>query len=327
MNSYLAFAREILLSVRQPLSAKEILKLAYRSDVVPIHLYGKTQHKTLQARLAEDIRRNAHKSAFIRTAPGMFFLREFFSDQKIPEGFKQEYKASRRLYELEHFECLFAKISNQEKQHETYTINKFTYFYESFSHRNKNINDIPVCLFVVLKRGNYVISHRPISKMQDPIKVKKSVGFNTYVTSDDLDLFHSDNLGIEGAVKRVFVEELNALELINDPSSIDLNITKILNRLIVKNDGGKTSRLMLMIASVSFSNYFDPVDRAPHFREMQWVKFDHSLNDVNDIDIFSKEALCVLVDEENHKKYSRRENQCVDIVSTQWSELASTKSA
>ena len=275
MNSYLSFARDVLLVVKQPLSAVEILKQAYRLEMVPDHLYGKTQHKTLQARLAEDIRTHSLTSDFVRTAPGRFFLRELFSDVGVPEKFKTEYKARRRLFELENFQCLFAEFPSVKKNDTKYQSNKYRYFYENMSFRKSSFNVVPVSLFIVAKRGNCVLSHRPISRMQDPIRAKRFMGFSTYLTSDDLDLFDNDDLGIESAIKRVFIEDMNALELINNPNSIKIKFQEIQSKIISRRD---EYNLLLMIVLVSFSDYFDPVDRAPQFREMRWTKIENTQN-------------------------------------------------
>jgi HB1, ASXL, restriction endonuclease HTH domain len=90
----------VLRTARQPLSPREILRRAYAGGSAPARLYGKTQHKTLQARLSEDILTMRERSAFFRTAPGRFFLREFLADQTIPEQFRQPIVARRRKRQL-----------------------------------------------------------------------------------------------------------------------------------------------------------------------------------------------------------------------------------
>ena len=82
MNSYLQIAQSVLQKSRQPLSAREILDAAYRLQLVPEHLFGKTQYKTLQARLSEDLLRNRKRTIFARTGPGRFVLREQLSKKK-----------------------------------------------------------------------------------------------------------------------------------------------------------------------------------------------------------------------------------------------------
>src|SRR3954451_24786115 len=90
----------ILRAERRPLSPRAILAAACRSGLVPPHLFGKTQHKTLQARVSEDIIARREHSPFFRTAPGRFFLREFLADTSISEEFRRPVPTRRRIREL-----------------------------------------------------------------------------------------------------------------------------------------------------------------------------------------------------------------------------------
>ena len=82
------------------MSPKAILALAYRGGLVPVQLHGRTQHKTLQARISEDIVLRRDHSAFFRTAPGRFFLREFLADSSVPQEWRQPISTRRRFREL-----------------------------------------------------------------------------------------------------------------------------------------------------------------------------------------------------------------------------------
>ena len=79
LDSYLQVAQSVLRSTRRPMSARAILDVAYAAGIIPAHLYGKTQQKTLQARLSEDILHHREVSAFYRTEPGQFFLAELLA--------------------------------------------------------------------------------------------------------------------------------------------------------------------------------------------------------------------------------------------------------
>src|SRR5204863_3540845 len=85
---------------------REILRRGLSSGIVPSSLYGKTQHKTLQARLSEDILSRRERSPFFRTRPGYFFLREFLTDPAIPAEFRTPIVARRRRPELAYHEAL-----------------------------------------------------------------------------------------------------------------------------------------------------------------------------------------------------------------------------
>jgi hypothetical protein len=82
------------------MTAREILKRGLALGKVPERLYGKTQHKTLQARISEDILLRRERSTFFRTKPGVFFLRQFITDTSIPEKYRVPIIARRRQREL-----------------------------------------------------------------------------------------------------------------------------------------------------------------------------------------------------------------------------------
>src|SRR5689334_22131413 len=98
--NYLDIAEIVLRTARRPLSPRAIMDAAYRGGIVPIHLRGKTQYKTLHARLSEDILHNKLGSRFFRTDPGLFFLSEMRSDPKVPDEFKDPFHARRRTRDL-----------------------------------------------------------------------------------------------------------------------------------------------------------------------------------------------------------------------------------
>ena len=115
-NSYLKIAADVLCVVRKPMSAKEIVGLAIERGMMPKHLYGKTPHKTMQARLSEDIVARQRASAFFRTGAGEFFLRSLQSDKSVPSEHKQEYIAPRRKLQLPREYILTTKSQLWERE-------------------------------------------------------------------------------------------------------------------------------------------------------------------------------------------------------------------
>lgn len=100
MSAYLDTAETILMHLKHPMTAKAILKVAYENELMSSSLYGKTQHKTLNARLSEDILKYKKKSRFFRTEPGTFFLRQFLDDKSVPAQYKKPIVVKRRVREL-----------------------------------------------------------------------------------------------------------------------------------------------------------------------------------------------------------------------------------
>ena len=70
---------------------------AYLADVareggfLPAHLFGATMHRTLNARLSENIRYKSDRSEFFRTGPSTFFLHSLAEAPDAAEEFKKVY--------------------------------------------------------------------------------------------------------------------------------------------------------------------------------------------------------------------------------------------
>jgi hypothetical protein len=73
-DSYLEAAQTVLRARGKPLSAREIVYDAKKYGFLAPHLHGATMHKTLHARLSEDILKHRFRSIFYRTSPGIFFF-------------------------------------------------------------------------------------------------------------------------------------------------------------------------------------------------------------------------------------------------------------
>jgi hypothetical protein len=172
MASYLEIAAKVLLASRVPLSAREILERAYLENLVPKHLYGKTQHKTLQARLSEDILSKRDRSLFFRTDPGRFFLKRFVSDSSIPEELKTEFPARRRARDLHYTGILALEKSDLSRSNnaqfsivdteQVFNLLKGNkYRYSTSREEYKARNCALIFSFVVVCRNNHFLSYRP----------------------------------------------------------------------------------------------------------------------------------------------------------------------
>ena len=108
VDAYLEIARIVLRAQGRPMGARSILAAAIKADILPKHLHGKTQQKTLQARLSEDILHAREASLFYRTEPGQFALKEFRADPDFPANWKVEFPARRRTRDLRIFRATAA---------------------------------------------------------------------------------------------------------------------------------------------------------------------------------------------------------------------------
>lgn len=214
MNSYLKIARKVLSETRQPLSARQILDIAYALQIVPEDLFGKTQHKTLHARIAEDILQNRGGSEFARTAPGRFCMRSDLPNLVSAKKTKGEYVAPVRAEQLRNFSVLclpkervtglFGDGANilfgQWDAQDT--------CYKKLSEVIDSSDIVYVRIIVVLKRGREILIHRSASRFGDRFDGRISVGLIGFVKMDDRSLFSNNDYGLEEAASRTMIEQL-----------------------------------------------------------------------------------------------------------------------
>lgn len=208
-NSYLDIAELVIRRARRPLSPSEILALAYLEHIVPAHLHGQTQEKTLQARLSEDISRLRENSLFFRTNRARFFLREFLTDLDVPEKIKVEYFARPRRKDLKseriltfEFEMNSLKKRRILSRHDLDDLfSSEKYRYSNWIEVKDNINALPVYSFVIFYRKNELLIHTigRYKERSHPSNGMKSVGLGSVVRVQDSDLLYDAYHGIIGS--------------------------------------------------------------------------------------------------------------------------------
>jgi HB1, ASXL, restriction endonuclease HTH domain len=207
VDAYLNTAEQVLFKARRPLRPKDILEEAFLSRLVPWHLRGPRQDKTLHARLSEDIARNRENSRFFRTAAGIFFLRRFVTDETIPERDRTEYFAPPRRKELGRSAILYIELPSRRHDRPdqsisassiVHTFGRGHYGYRSYAEIATNSALAAVHSFVVVHRADKVLSFRSgkFFPSTDPIYGKRSVGIGGTVFADDMDMLFESFYGI-----------------------------------------------------------------------------------------------------------------------------------
>jgi hypothetical protein len=247
LDTYLEIARRVLRKARKPLPPREILRCGLSLGIVPTSLYGKTQHKTLQARLSEDILIQRERSAFFRTKPGYFFLREFLTDPEVPAEYRTPIVARRRRRELAYPQALvFDKKNASGVCRESIVATKDVLslihsrrYHYAESSRNRAPNDMLVWSFVLVLRSNLVLTYRQgrYREDRDNFLQKRSVGFFSPVVHDDLTLFDQADHGIVASGIRALTLDLN---LTPDPQ---LARTAVLRSFLCANEDDSSNLL------------------------------------------------------------------------------------
>lgn len=203
MDIYLDIAASILRGSRRPLSPREILKRGYESEVVPARLYGQSQHKTLQARLSEDILVRREKSLFFRTSPGRFFLREFINDSTVAPEYRNPIIARRRQRELPQRNALAIEsavasgLTTYAPLVDTSNVLKLIAersFHYAPSTKLRTANDVLVWSFVMVMREANILTYRRgrYREDRDAFVQRRSIGFYSPVEAMPIEWFEGN---------------------------------------------------------------------------------------------------------------------------------------
>lgn len=297
MDSYLDIARIVLRAQRRPMGAKSILAAARKADILPEHLHGKTQQKTLQARLSEDILHSREASLFYRTEPGQFGLKEFLADPDFPAKWKVEFPARRRTRDLKRPDSLAIRRAMAA------SLENIAISMSEFSKRldgsdavaamhPKDMKERGYCAiwtFSVVRRGDQVLAYR-IGRYRDDRDTfanRRSIGFPGALAADDASLFSTDRLGIRDCSVAVLQQDLD-LSLATFERS-DEQIPKIeCVTALADMDGHLDLVIVLLWES---PDWFEPTTKRLSLNNPDWLRTCALPNDIDDFEPWSVRIL------------------------------------
>lgn len=308
-DAYLNVAEQILLTERVPMRPRAILELAYLNGLLPDHLYGGTQHKTLHARLSEDIGVHREESRFYRTSPGVFFLRQFQKEAHLPQAFRDEYFAPPRRKELkrEWVLTIAAPLSVQGAtscfEYDLSTLlrvlDQRSYHYHPYSIVRGDPTLAIVHSFVVVYRGHRILSYRTgrFSPLTDPLYGQRSVGVGGAVLMGDADMLYDS---VHGIVANGIGELGYAIGLPRRLAEKARYQNELRPRIaVVVPRSSRHPNVVHVVMAYRCPEEFTPSKGALSVNDLRWVDAIRPGNNLDDFDdtsrfLFSKEHLSKL---------------------------------
>lgn len=288
-------AETVLRAVRKPLTPRAILKTAYSMGLASSRLHGKTQHKTLQARLSEDILARRERSAFFRTAPGYFFLTALVDDETLPEAYRRPIVARRRRRELPYRNALaihwrrLASLTNETSVPPSVLLGLISsdHFHYAASSAQRALEDVLIWSFVIVTRDRLVLTYRHghYREGRDGFLQRRSVGFFTPVVDTDMTLFDRADHGIVVSGLRALATDLDLAD-----SHIDMDVARhaALDCVIATSNG--STRDLLAVIHFESPDWFQPFTRRLAINDLKWMDVDR-VNHFDDFDPWSQLVL------------------------------------
>ena len=258
------------------MSAAGILKAAYGASIVPKHLYGRTQVKTLQARLSEDVLRSP-RSVFFRTEPGHFFLNELVTDPEIPERYKEKFEARRRVRDLQVAPFLAIDADYVDRCGHA-LMHDWREFIRSAGECNaihylqskrENEAALVVWTFSIVRRGTEVLSYRTgrYRSSADTFANKRTIGFPGVVSFFDCTLFSDGDLGATENSLSAIMSDL-------DISAVAIHGEKLsepVPRCALRVRQDDNQEVLLVIMDWACPEWFEPTTRRLSLNDPRWL--------------------------------------------------------
>ena len=283
------------------MSARAILRMAYAQDLVPPHLFGRTQDKTLQARLSEDILNNKDRSAFFRTAPGKFFLRRFISDSTIPKKYRREMIARRRTRDLWRGPALglarnfLEELSVGNRRLDATSFLQTTYEVGCFDYVDPSNPPPSVSLVwavAIIRRRNLVLSYRTgrYRDDRDSFANRQSFCFASLVSEDDQTLFGMRSFGVLEAAVQAASVDLNTSMLHQDSwCQAGNHFRHRLTDLIWRQASAASE--VLAVVEIEAPDWFEPAQARLSINHLRWINLDVRPNNLDDFDPWSQSLI------------------------------------
>ncbi|MBG0806824.1 hypothetical protein IYW41_14595 [Methylocystis sp. H15] len=312
-NAYIDVARQIIREVKVPMRAHTIVHEAALRQLLPSHLKGKTQHKTMGARLSEDILRNGVKSLFFRTRPGEFFLRELLCDPTVPREYKNIIIARRRSKQLHREMVLTIPRSVLEREGVSGLVEDTDHVLAIFKNADLAYVDRKraeadttrkqLVTYILVIRGTKVLSYRRgrYSSAADEIRGARSIGFGGHVSDVDTDLWSPELFGITNNSVRELAEELNLANDFRLRRGGKFQLHSFLN----VDDTEEASRHIAAIVLYYCPSFYEPKKGELSINDLQWLSIDAYPNKIDDFELWSRLLIDRFIKESTDKWSSR----------------------
>ena len=270
------------------MSTHEIMREAFLRGIVPTHLHGQTQHKTLGARLSVDILNYRKKSLFFRTQPGRFFLREFMKDKKIPIEFRTPIVARRRKRELKNknIACISTDLVATKNIFGAYPVLKPEDLEEIISSGEILYCDLdqvseravaPIYSYVILTKKDKVLVHTKskYAESRASFAEQLSLGFAIPLAHDDMTLFDFSDHGMVAAGLTAVAMDLD-IEFAEEFPEFEA-VANFTCCPIVQSPSMQMN--LLGIVKVEVPEYFNPIHKKLAIRHLQWIDIPNKRRD------------------------------------------------
>lgn len=294
-QSYKRAAEIALKLIGRPATVTEIVDLIRQDEALTKIIGGRTPHKTIQARIATDIRQNGSDSKFYRYAPATFGLRELAEQGTYDRGYRRIYIGRDRRREIDPTPVLCLKkedlklhLHNKLLPSDIVPMRYWRSLNKRFVRNTRKINNdfLEIKLFIVLRHKDLVICYSPteFDEKYRGVSEYTTIGINGSIHEMDIDLFDQSGIGFENANIR---EIKNFFYFI--PGQIDKSVEEVSYVGVVSDQiSPERSRQIGIVSQVCVNEEFMLSNTILGISNLHWCSLRYIPNSFGDLDSWSQ---------------------------------------
>jgi predicted NUDIX family phosphoesterase len=195
---------------------KDIVSKAVEMKLFNDRRAGKTPHQTMKSKLSVDVRRKAHASDFVRTGPGLFFLRHLLNGSHAEYEAKPLTKPTRGervlAFDVGWFpqRLRFQGVTLNWKRHYARLLKPAVCEYLDRMDAECCDTHKQLLTYVMVTRNGSVLAYRRgnYNRVEDFLRGSDCIGFGGHVAEADRTLFTESGMGLLECGARELSEEL-----------------------------------------------------------------------------------------------------------------------
>ena len=280
-SEFLIVARNLLEAERHPLTARQLVKLALDRKLFSDKIAGNTPHQTMKSKLSVHVRTAGEKSIFVRTKPGLFYLRHLLDGPQTIYDAPPLHppRTSERVLvfpsTLLDKQGRFQGIRKQWKQiaRELLRTDVCHYIPRLQAEGDNEHKQVLTYIMVSRKRQLLAFKRGTYNRVEDFLRGSECVGFGGHVAEVDRTLFNIHDLGLIDNAVRELSEEIKLPE----KDIARLRIRRGLRIVGLLNDdsspaGRRHFAFVLLYQASSDPSWQRPIRGEKSVTRLRWVK-------------------------------------------------------
>jgi predicted NUDIX family phosphoesterase/predicted kinase len=215
LSEFLDVAELLFRREGHPMSARQLVDMGFAEGLFSDRISGRTPEQTMKSKLSVEIRKNGSSSRFVRTRPGMFFLRDVADPSRVYVGqarrapLPHEWVMTFPAKDL-HVVGAFQGLRCDWRRYVKQLLSSGRCRAMPRMEAEGTTDFKQVLTYILVTRGPQVLAFKrgSYNRLEAMLRGAECIGFGGHVSSEDRTIFSDDDIGLWDSAARELAEEV-----------------------------------------------------------------------------------------------------------------------